>query len=401
MTTPEPQPEALKPDAALEKDERKRRSLLLLLLLLLLCLCCVGYLFVRYLIKPQPVTNLLPVQAPIYYAPTYKFSITGVEKPVGLATSPDGQRLYVVEGGGKRQVKIFDRDGKLIKSFAPPGVAETSSQPRYIAVDPISGRVFLTEHLNNVIDIFDADGNFLDAIIAQDMTLTKFLGAQLPGGLPGGTIFYYEGTNKLVYYQIPGSAKKSLPGPVLKVAWSPLGLHFNTQGDLMYTDLTVGQHSVHIIPAAALSAPLSSFSPQIKSFGVQGKDAGQFDFPNSVMTDSHGNFYVSDSNNARISAWSADMQYRKFFGFGGNDGGLNLPRGLWIDSRDLLHLADAVGSVIRVYNVSGADPVYLYSFGSYGIGEGEMNYPIDVCIDSSGRVYVADSANNRVQIWSY
>lgn len=63
----------------------------------------------------------------------------------------------------------------------------------------------------------------------------------------------------------------------------------------------------------------SSLNPQVREFGVEGKDNGQFSFPNSVVTDSLGNYYVSDGNNGRISAWTMDMQYSTFFGFGSTE----------------------------------------------------------------------------------
>jgi hypothetical protein len=74
---------------------------------------------------------------------------------------------------------------------------------------------------------------------------------------------------------------------------------------------------------------------------------------------------------------------------------------MWIDSKDRLHVADAVGATIRVYDVSAAEPAFLYSFGGFGNTEGMFNYPVDIFIDSTGRLYIADSQNNRIQIWSY
>jgi sugar lactone lactonase YvrE len=137
------------------------------------------------------------------------------------------------------------------------------------------------------------------------------------------------------------------------------------------------------------------------SFGVQGKDPGQLDFPNDVAVDKKGNYYVADGNNARISSWGPDFKYRSFFGFGSNVESLNLPRGLWIDNRDRLHVADAVGSVIRVYDVSGDVPKFLGTFGAYGSTEGAFRFPNDITIDGTGRLYIADRENNRIQVWSY
>jgi hypothetical protein len=74
---------------------------------------------------------------------------------------------------------------------------------------------------------------------------------------------------------------------------------------------------------------------------------------------------------------------------------------MWMDRKDRLHVADAVGQSIRVYDVSGTAPTFLYNFGEFGISEGMFNYPTDICLDSGGRLYIADRENNRVQIWSY
>jgi sugar lactone lactonase YvrE len=95
------------------------------------------------------------------------------------------------------------------------------------------------------------------------------------------------------------------------------------------------------------------------------------------------------------------MTYKTFFAFGADPSSVNLPRGMWIDDKDRLHVADAVGQTIRVYDVSQPTPAFLFSFGDFGITDGMFNFPDDICIDSGGRVYIADRENNRVQIWSY
>ena len=169
----------------------------------------------------------------------------------------------------------------------------------------------------------------------------------------------------------------------------------------MVTNLVGGKHQVLIFPAAAMNGSWLEFNPDVAAFGEEGSGDGQFSFPNSVVTDSKGNFFVSDGNNARISYWTPDMRYKTFFGFGSTEGSLNLPRGAWMSSKDHLHVADAVGQFVRVYDVSGEEPVFLYNFGDFGIEDGKFNYPTDVAMDSTGRVYVTDRENNRLQVWSY
>jgi DNA-binding beta-propeller fold protein YncE len=403
MTTPDIElesndfPHDVSPDD--KQDERKRRKLLLLLILLLSLLCCVGYFFVRYLIKPQPLPEMLiPLTGTISYPPTYISSV-GLDGPVGVAVSPDGQRIYAVESTGERLIKMFDRDGNFIKSFAPPGTSKSNRKPAYIAVDA-SGRVFVNDTYNNVVAIFDADGNFLDGLIDKDVTLSEFVTAQVGSALPKGTLYYFNNTTKTVDYKLPNQDAKSVPGPQ-QSGWSPLGLRFDPKGNLMVTNIISGKHGVLIYSAADINGSLLGFNPQIKEFGIEGKESGQLSFPNSVVVDSLGNFYVSDGNNGRISVWTIDMQYKSFFAFGSNEDALNLPRGIWMSDTDHLHVADAVGQYIRVYDVSGSEPKFLFNFGEFGTLEGEFNFPIDICIDASGRLYVADRDNNRIQIWSY
>ncbi len=162
MTTPDPEslpPVDPQPAPAVDpevqqavyeqvQDERKRRLLLFLLLLLLLMLACVGYFFFRYLTRPQPLPEMLPdaISQNIYYPPTYQFSIPDVNRPIGVAVSPDGQRIYVTESEGERSIKMFDRDGNLVLSFSPPGTNPNTRDLAYLAVDA-TGRVYRQRHL--------------------------------------------------------------------------------------------------------------------------------------------------------------------------------------------------------------------------------------------------------------
>jgi DNA-binding beta-propeller fold protein YncE len=135
--------------------------------------------------------------------------------------------------------------------------------------------------------------------------------------------------------------------------------------------------------------------------GTYGQGDGQFIFPNTAVTDSQGRVYVTDSNNSRISVWSNDGRFLFHFGQGNVDGAVGLPRGAAITGRDRLHVVDAVGQNVKVYDVSGPEPLFLFTFGSWGMGDGQFNYPNDIALDNTGRLYITDRENNRVQVWAY
>ena len=405
MNTPTNEPNNIEADpipvsaATTEKNDEARRRFLLIFLLVLLTLCCVaGYFIFRYIAAPQPLPQMIPVISNAYYQPTYKFSIT-LDKPVGVAVSPDAQRIYATESEKDRLIKMFDRDGKYITNFAPPFTSKSNRQLTYIAVNT-DGRVFVVDGYNDVLCVFDKDGNFLDGLISRDVTLSGFVTKQVGQQLPAGTIYYYDNTNHQVVYQLPGQPTQRVDGPDRK-NWGVMGMRFNSAGDLLITSPVKGNTEVLVYPAADINGSWSNFHPSIKEFGTEGKGNGQFSYPNSVVQDSKGNYYISDSNNGRISVWNSAMSYQSFFGYGSSDSALNLPRGIWMDAHDRLHVTDAVGGVIRVYDVSGTEPAFLASLGLFGTAEGQFNFPNDITMDKTGRLYIADVDNNRIQVWSY
>jgi DNA-binding beta-propeller fold protein YncE len=119
------------------------------------------------------------------------------------------------------------------------------------------------------------------------------------------------------------------------------------------------------------------------------------------LMDSQNRLYVAEGNNGRISAWDTDGKFLFEFGEGTGDGALSLPRGAFMDGRDRLHVVDAVGQNIKVYDVSGPEPAFLFTFGDWGLDDGLFNYPNDIVLDQAGRLYIADRENNRIQVWSY
>ena len=381
-----------------EEDDKKRRRLLLLLLLLLLFLCCCGFFILRYLMTPQPLPEMLPVVNNVNYPPHYLFSIYGVDKPVGVTVSPDGERVYVSESDGERLIKIFSREGAEMGNFSPPGTTVAQRSPVYSAVDS-SGRVYVSDRLQHSMQIYDADGKFIDSIIGPQTTLSKYLNQHMGGALSEGTVFYYNIFDGLVTLTQPGLTEpQGLPAPEL-TEWNPLGVRFDRNGNLLVT--AVSDHEVRVFPAAGLSAPLKDFNPQVTSFGGYGQEASQLLFPNSAVADSRGRIYVTDGNNGRVSAWDPNGVYLFDFAKGSGEGALNLPRGAFIDERDRLFVVDAVGQHVSVYNVSGDTPEFLYVFGDFGVDNGLFNYPADIYVDSTGRLYIADRENNRIQVWSY
>lgn len=385
--------------APVDTEPTRRRRLLIVLALLLLLLVCVVTLFIRYLLAPAPLPELLPMAGA--FPPHYLFSIYGVDQPVGVAWSSQSDRLYVTESGGSRLIKIFEREGQKIDQFSAPRTNEIQRSPVYIAADQ-SGRVFVTDRLQRAVYVFDRNGNYIDALLSPSLSLSEYV-AQNDATIPTNAVAYISMFDQQVIYQKPGEEKvNTLPLPPEVMTWSPLGLSFDAAGNLLITD--AGVQTVHSVPNAALiekdwrNFNSAGLTPQ---FGEQGEGNGQLMFPNDTVVDSQARVYVSDGNNGRISVWDKRGSFLYAFGRGTGDGALNLPRGLAMGEGDRLYVVDPVAQTVKVYDVSASEPKFLFQFGDFGQEDGQFNFPNDIALDAAGRIYIADRENNRIQVWSY
>jgi DNA-binding beta-propeller fold protein YncE len=82
-------------------------------------------------------------------------------RPTDIAFAPNGD-FYVSDGYGNSRVVKFRKDGKFLKAWGKKGAAEGEfNLPHSVAVDK-RGRVYVGDRDNHRMQIFDADGKFLE-----------------------------------------------------------------------------------------------------------------------------------------------------------------------------------------------------------------------------------------------
>lgn len=280
--------------------------------------------------------------------PTYATSIYGPKAPMGVAVSPDGERVYVTETGGRRLVRVYDRHGRQVDRLRPPGHEGSWRLPVYVAVSPRNGDVFVSDRLLQTVFVYRADGRFRRA---------------------------FRPTGRL------GKGAK------------PLGLGFDARGRLYMTDVAGGRASHRVLLFGRGTEPLRR---------IGARDS--FWFPNGVAIDARDNLYVSDSNNGRVAIFDPGGDLVSSIQRGVGQGDLGLPRGVAIDGEQRLYVVDTTSHTVKLYEIEDEEagvPVYVGSFGVQGIADGAFQYPNGIAIDADGRIYVTDRENNRVQVWTH
>jgi len=330
------------PEAAPTTIKNRKKKIAALVILLLILAALFGW----YLLNRKPLTQLPGLSST--KLPHYQSSIYGTSHPLGVAASATGDRIYVTQSDGARVVQVFDRAGKAAGTLKPPASTGATHLPMYVAINPTTQDVYVSDRTTASIYVYDAKGTYLRTFA--------------PKGDLGGK-------------------------------WNPLGLAFAPDGTLYVTDVRGESTKTHRVVV---------FGPD--GTVVRSMDAGgTLAFPNGVVVDAQGNIEVTDGNNGRLVVFNTAGNVLAMINRGIGEGDLGLPRGVAVDDAGRLFVVDTSDHMVRVYSIDKAKaiPVYIGSFGDEGQLDGMFEYPNGVATDKRAHIYITDRENNRVQVWGY
>ena len=297
----------------------------------------------------------------------------GFLQPTAVAVAPGGI-LYVLSRGAEgarllsaeyKRIGKWTIDEELICDF---GQGELL-WPAGLALDR-DGNVYCSDEHRNVIDVYDRDGQKLDA------------------------------------WGEAGLGEGQLNGPS--------GLAFDFEDNLYVVD--------------SLSDRVQRFTKDgrfLMSWGSSGSGEGQLNRPWRITIDRKDDVYVADWGNNRVQKFSPDGSFLMSFGPSlGNGGDLNHPADVAVDSEGDVYVTDWGNKRVQIYDSEGGVLTALYGdaieFSKWAkvVVEanpdvvkayrrvqdrrplGRFERPVGIAVDEQDRIIITDSTRGRLQVYA-
>jgi DNA-binding beta-propeller fold protein YncE len=244
------------------------------------------------------------------------------------------------------KVLMYDKTGKFISEFFPGHKDSKFFGPKDVAF--YKGRLFLLDL--DMIYVFDKGTNFISSFGKR-------------GHLPGefGVLDYYG--------QDQG----------------PLSLAISPDGNILVSD---------------------TFNDRIQKISKDGRfrDSFEVGYPGAIDVDKKGNIYIVLPVKGKVEKYSPSGERLLSFGKpGSGDGEFKIPfngdilgpNGIAVDDENkLIYVSDTAAHRIQVFDENGK---FIKSLGSFGTKNG-FYYPKGLELDDKGFLWVADSENHRVVV---
>ena len=266
------------------------------------------------------------------------------------------------------------------------------NEPEGLAVGA-NGNIFVADSLNNRIQVFNSDLEFVISIgktrpglLSKPFDVTVCLSnanRDVSEVNRNAVIVADKFNNKLQFFWGDGkfSEKFGMKGRKPQQFEGPSCVTVNSKGHVIVTDTC--NHRIQVIKP-------NGQDPMV--FGSKGDGFGDFCDPVGVAVDGNDNIIVADYGNNRIKMLSLTGETLRTFG----EGELSKPSHVAVSPRGNIFVSDSENHRIQIYEKDGK---YVASFGSMGTEPGFFQQPGGIAWLTNGRLLVSDVLNCRLQIF--
>lgn len=257
-------------------------------------------------------------------------------------------------------------------------------------------KVWVADYGNNIIKYFTPAGAYLGGFMGN-VTAPGWGNINGAAGVaitnnPFPLVYLSDSNNNRIQYEVDNGEY---------ITWYQWGSYGSNNGQFEYPGSLVRDSHGNIFVADIGNYRVQEFTSiggYITQWGMQGTGNSQFGNPFDLGIDSSNNIYVTDTGNNRVQKFDDSGNYlTQFGGYGSGNGQFNNPRGNVVDSSGNIFVCDYMNNRIEKFDSSMN---FLCQFGTTGSGNGQFEYPNSVAVDGSGNLYILDSLN-RVQVFSH
>ncbi len=262
-----------------------------------------------------------------------------VVRPMSIALSADGERLYVADSFAAN-VLLIDLKGNSFKRALPDGEVR---EPFGVALDS-DENLYVSDTKSKRVYVYGKDGKKLRSMVKE---------ADRP------TALAIDRTRGLLYV-VDSSSRDSQHHCVLV---------YTLQGEL------------------------------VRTIGRRGERPGEFNFPIYVALDEAGDLFVGDTMNFRIQIFDPNGTFLRTFGEQGDvPGTFGRIKGLAFDGFGNLYVIDAEHAGVQMFN---GQLQLLMTFAGWVPKIEFLELPTSIAIDrQKNRIYVADTgAYPRINVY--
>lgn len=303
----------------------------------------------------------------------------------------------------------------------------SDDQQRVWPEPPSAPRVRYLRSIDSAADLgfrAPALGQFFEFVVGKaDRGLTRPYGIAVEGRLlaiadPGAAAIHFLDLNGKYYKRVSTVGTTNLLSPIgiiiggglVFVSDSALNKVFvlDLQGNLVReldrlerpTGLAFDAVNERLFVAETLAHRIAVYSLDgTRLFDIASPAEGDeaFNAPTHIAF-RDGVLLINDTMNFRVVAMDGNGHHLWSFGTHGTGSGhFSQLKGVDIDSRGNIYVADAIFNRVQIFDNRGQ---FLLAFANPGHGKGELWLPAGIFV-AGDRIFVADSQNRRVQVFEY